>query len=210
MIYQQIALIKLARGARKLEKDGQWHPFGEDGAAYYRVVGKVMQRVRFSDGEDEDLLALFEEIRPFPGKLAREGFRAGVHIRIEDDHFTLHNIMFRAFFGWEAFAKAVAAFGGRLEFTGSNALEYRSTMDEFNEETLRHALICAKAVTTVAPQIAEDIKLGIPHSESEIIGLLKTAYTVIDEEIPVPKPKKSDRKRKDGPPPQATLFNEDA
>ena len=66
MKYQQIHTSRLSAAAEKLNRDGEWHAYDTDTTAYYRVVGKVLQRVRLEMGEDVALLKLFESFAPLP------------------------------------------------------------------------------------------------------------------------------------------------
>ncbi len=202
MIYQQIPTIRLAHAARKLNYDGAWHPFGDDGRTFYRIVKNVMQRVRLEEDEDLELLALFNDIKPLPSKAARGGFKEEIRIRIEDDAYVLCNQWIRAYLGWELLMEAVEHSGGALIFRGANSLEFRYGMASFTMSEFRRALLLGKAVSIVAPQLATDAVQGVPHTKAEVRGLLHSAYSVLAEEIGV----KSSEEEKYGGHSQQSLF----
>jgi hypothetical protein len=202
MIYQQIALVRLAHAAKNLDRDGQWHPFGDDGRTFYRVSGKRMQKIRLDEDEDPALLSLFDDIHPLPARVSKEGFREEIHISISDDVYKLSNMWLRAYIGWEDLAAATNMHGGALSYRSSNSLEFTHTMDEFNQETFMKALLLGKAVSMVGHQLAEDGRIGVPHIPAEVKGLLTSAYTVLLEDI---KPLKGSTGKADDTP-QHSLF----
>jgi len=204
MIYQQIPMIRLARSGKKLVQDGQWYPFGDDGRTYYRVQKKIMQRVRLEEGEDTELLSLFEHIGPIPSRTAKGGFREEIHIRVKDDLYVLEGIWLKAYIGWEMLASAAQQHGVKLSFSGANSLEFIHEMDEFTSDAFVRGLLLAKAVSVVGAQLSTDSITGVPHVQAEVAGLLKAAYTVHLEEH---ESKRSSKRSKKQNPNQSSLFD---
>src|SRR5512135_3365639 len=65
MKYRQTPISRLADAGKKIAASSQWRPAGEPGA-YYRVTGKIMQRVRLESGEGDEHLRLFDGLEPLP------------------------------------------------------------------------------------------------------------------------------------------------
>ena len=182
MKYQQIQLARLAEAGRKLVKDGNWHPFEEVPATYYRVIGRTMQRVKLEDGEDTTLLHLFDDVPKLPWKTLREGFRNELSFRIDDDSFVLDDIFTRSFTSWEILAEAGAKHHIAAEAVGGNALRWNIRIDEWNEPEILHALLLAKAITrAVSRRITGEKENLHAMLETEIRALRQTLNSDNDE-----------------------------
>jgi len=191
MRYQQTPISRLSKAAKYLVPDGTWHPFAEEPGMFYRVSGKIVQRVRFEADEREDLLRLFDVFEPLPARVLKEGFREELRILIEDDRYLLTGMLVRVYVGWELLAAAAQPLGIRLVFIGGNSLQYSILFAEWNEQELVRVLVLAKAFAKVAALLAADVREGIPHIRSEITGLITSAFEMMMEEIgPVKKAKK--------------------
>ncbi|PLX32887.1 MAG: hypothetical protein C0600_01395 [Ignavibacteria bacterium] len=187
MRYQQTPISRLSKAAKFLVSDGNWHPFMEEAGVFYRVQGKIVQRVRIEGGEAESLLQLFDNFPPLPSRVLKEGFREELHFTIEDDHYLLNGMLVRAYVGWDLLAMAAADLGVRLSFLGGNSLQCAILMEEWNTEQIIRTLLLAKAFSQVAAQLAVDAREGVPHIKSEISGLLRTAHEMQMEHIDLEK-----------------------
>ena len=76
MRYRQTHVSRFSAAAERLASDGAWHAFAHEARAWYRVHGRVLQQVRLEDGEEEDLIRLFDAIAPMPSKLLRSSRRS--------------------------------------------------------------------------------------------------------------------------------------
>jgi hypothetical protein len=191
MKYQQVPLTRLSSAGTRLEQDGQWHAFGAVAGVWYRVHGRVVQRVTLEAGEDSALLRLFDGCGPLPSKALKEGFREELCFRISDDRYTLAGMLLRFFVGWDVLALAGRDFGVATRFYGGNSLEYSVFIEEWTSAAMTRAVVTAKAFAMVGSSLALDAKQGIPHTEAEIKGLLRTARELLAEEAGVhdePKP----------------------
>lgn len=189
MRYQQTPISRFSKAASLLVKDESWHPFVSEPRLFYRVMGRMVQRVRLEPGEDDGMLALFDSIAPLPTQVLREGFREEVHFKVSDDAYALADIPLRVFIGWDALASAAEGLGARMDYPGGNSLLCYIVIEQWNENAIVHALLKAKAIATVAAQLAEDAKHGIPHTTREIAGLLRSAVELYKEDLPErPKP----------------------
>lgn len=183
MRYQQTPLARLSKAAKFLESDGAWHPFvGEEGV-WYRVRGKLVQRVRLESGETDDLLRLFERFEPLPSKALREGFREELRFIIADDHYLLAGMLMRAYVGWDKLASAGEPLGVHLEYLGGNSLRCDIRIREWTAADIIRSLILSKSVSKVAVLLAQDSREGIPHTTPEITGLLHSAFELFMEEV---------------------------
>ncbi|MDH7515709.1 MAG: hypothetical protein QHI48_07545 [Bacteroidota bacterium] len=182
MKYDQIPLSRLSRAAVSIERRLGWHPFHSDERTHYRVVGRMVQRVRLEQGEDERCLELFEHIPPLPRRLFHEGFREGISFRVDDDAYVLHGMYLRLFVGWDLLARAGEAFGVRTHFAGENSLEYSVVVGKWSLGSVLEALATARAFALVAADLAHDARDGIPHTVGEIRGLIRTAREVLLED----------------------------
>ena len=183
MKYQQVPLTRLSSAGTRLDKDGQWHAFGTAGGAWYRVQGRVVQRVTLEAGEDEALLRLFDACGPLPSKALKEGFREELTFRVHDDTYLLSGMLLRFFIGWDVLARVGRDLGVAIRFFGGNSLEYTVSFDEWTPSAMTAAVVTAKAFAMVGSSLAQDSKQGIPHTEAEVIGLLRTARDFLSEEI---------------------------
>jgi hypothetical protein len=183
MRYQQTPISRLSKAAKFLEADGGWHPFvGEEGV-WYRVAGKMVQRVRLERGETDAMLRLFDRFEPIPSRALKEGFREELRFIVQDDHYLLAGMLVRAYVGWDMLASAGESFGMRLEYPGGNSLRCDIRIDEWTAEDIVRALVLAKAFSKVAAQLALDAREGVPHIRQEITGLLQSAFDLYLEEI---------------------------
>jgi hypothetical protein len=183
MKYQQTPTSRFSKASAWLQRDGSWHPFVSEPGVFYRVQGKVLQRVRFEDDEDEALLRLFDAVQPFPSRIFREGFREEVRFITEDDHYLLTDVLIRAYIGWDTLAQAAESFGIRMSFSGGNSLHCSIALRIWSGDSIMRTLILGRAFTTVAAQLARDSYEGIPHTVGEVIGLLRSANDFFMEEL---------------------------
>ncbi|MDX9760389.1 MAG: hypothetical protein RBU27_14630 [Bacteroidota bacterium] len=183
MRYQQTPISRLSKAAAFLVKDGAWHPFAEEAGVWYRVRGKIMQRLRLEPGESDELLSLFDRFEPLPPRALKEGFREELRFILDDDRYLLAGMLVRAYVGWDALAAAAAPLGIRLEYLGGNSLRCDILITEWTAADIIRALVLAKAFANVAALLARDAREGIPHIPSEIRGLLQSAFEMFWEEI---------------------------
>ncbi len=183
MKYQQVHTSRLSSAAEKLVRDGAWHGYETDSRAWYRVVGKVVQRVRLEEGEEASLLGLFDRLAPLPKKVFKEGFREELTLRIDDDRYTLSGMYLRSFIGWDLLARAGEKLGVGIRFYAGNSIEFSVAIPEWTTRDLLHALVTARAFAQVGASLVRDSREGIPHTEKEIRGLLHTARDLLLEEI---------------------------
>ncbi len=183
MRYQQTPISRLSKAAKYLEADGGWHPFADEPGVYYRVRGKIVQRVRLEAGEREDLLRLYDDLDPLPSRAMREGFREELRFATEDDHYLLTGMLVRAYVGWDLLAAAAEPLGIRLVFMGGNSLQCAVVFREWTPEEIIRTLVLARAFAKVAALLAADAREGVPHIRSEITGLLRSAFEMGMEEV---------------------------
>lgn len=183
MKYQQTPTSRFSKASTWLLRDGCWHPFASEAGVFYRIQGKVLQRVRFEEHEDEALLRLFDTVHPFPARVFREGFREEVRFVVEDDHYLLTDLLIRAYVGWDTLAQAAENFGIRMSFSGGNSLHCSIALRTWSADSILRTLILGRAFTTVAAQLARDCLEGIPHTVGEVTGLLRSANDFFTEEL---------------------------
>jgi hypothetical protein len=183
MKYQQIPLARLSKAGTRFIADGEWHSFTGDPLLMYRVVKKTVQRVRLEENENADLLKLFDSFPPFPSKVLREGFREEICFRVADDEYCIADMYVRAFVGWNMLAHVAEAKRVTASIIGGNTLSYSVRFSEWRQDVIVRALVLAKAFAMLAAQLAEDARLGIPHTEKEIAGLLHSAGSILLEEV---------------------------
>lgn len=82
MRYWQVTTRRLSTAARKLEMDGEWHPFASTPHSWYRVwKRKLVQRVTFRDQIEEDsLLEKMADLEPLEEMVQTAGFREEIDI----------------------------------------------------------------------------------------------------------------------------------
>jgi len=182
MKYQQISITRLADAGKKLLADCDWHAFSETTGSFYRVCGRIVQRVHLEPNEDKSLLVLLHDFEPFPSRVLREGFREELCFRIEDDRYELCNIYLRIFLGWELLARAGKKLGVTLDHSGGNSLLGSVRIEEWTSKSCMRAVLLAKALGLVATDLLKDAQQGIPHIETEVQGLLRTAFEMLLEE----------------------------
>ena len=193
MKYQQVPISRLSSSGALLEQDGAWHPFGGDTGSWYRVHGRIVQRVTLEAGEDPSLLRLLEACGPLPSKALKEGFREVLTFRVHDDRYLLTGMLLRSYVGWDVLERAGRDLDVSLRFFGGNSLEYSVLIREWTPDCVARALLAAKAFAMVGASLAQDAKQGIPHTESEIRGLLRTARDVFAEDLGLPHTEKPSR-----------------
>ena len=147
MKYQQIRIARLAEAGRKLHPDGKWHAFENVTETFYRVIGRLVQRVKLEAGESRDYLRLFDAVNPLPTGLLREGFRNEIVFHIDDDAYVLDETYTRVFEGWEHLAACAVAHGCTATPAGSNALAWKIRFETWSEERIHRALIVARGLT---------------------------------------------------------------
>jgi hypothetical protein len=182
MRYQQTPTSRLAKAAKYLVSDGTWHPFVDEEGMYYRVRGKMVQRVRIEKGEDDVLLRLFENFEPLPLRVLREGFREELHFVVDDDRYLLTGLLLRIYPGWEALSAAGKPLGIRLVFLGGNSLQYSIEFTDWCSDEITRILLLSKAFARVAAQLVKDAAEDIPHIHTEITGLLRSAHLLMMEQ----------------------------
>ena len=180
MRYQQTPISRLAKAAKFLVPDGEWHAFAGEEGMFYRVRGKIVQRVRIEAGEAYSLLQLFDNFDPLPSRMLKEGFRDELRFTIVDDHYLLNGMLVRAYVGWDMLAVASADLGIRLSFLGGNSLQCSIVFDEWTDENIIRTLVLAKAFAKVASQLAIDAKEGVPHIQMEIAELAERGIRIHD------------------------------
>ena len=183
MKYLQVHTSRLSSAAEKLVRDGAWHVYETDSSAWYRVLGKVVQRVRLEAGEDPALLGLFDRLAPLPKKVFKEGFREELTLRIDDDAYALCGMYLRSFIGWDLLARAGERIGVSIRFHAGNSIEFSVAIPEWTTRELLHALVTARAFAQVGSSLVRDAREGIPHTEKELRGLLRTARELLLEDI---------------------------
>jgi hypothetical protein len=183
MKYQQTPTSRFSKASAWLQRDGSWHPFASEPGVFYRIQGKMLQRVRFEEDEDEALLRLFDAVQPFPVRVFREGFREEVRFVVENDHYLLTDVLVRAYIGWDTLAQAAEGFGIRMSFSGGNSLHCSIAVRTWSADSILRTLILGRAFITVATQLARDSYEGIPHTVGEITGLLRSANDFFLEEF---------------------------
>ncbi len=146
MHYQQTSITRLSTAARRLEKDGRWHPFSNDPAVQYRVALRVVQQVRLEEGEHPGMLDLLDPPVILPSFLLREGFRGGLRLRIEDDHVLLSDVHLPAVDGWEALAGAAHEHAAHIRHAGGNLLTADIRIDAWTAGAINAALVTARAL----------------------------------------------------------------
>lgn len=203
MRYQQTPISRLAKAAKYLVNDGEWHPFMDEDGVYYRVQGKIVQRVRIEAGEADSLLRLFDGFPPLPSRTLKEGFREELHFAVKDDHYLLNGMLVRAYVGWDLLAMASADMGVRMSFLGGNSLQCSIVIEEWSPEQIIRTLLLAKAFSQVAAQLAVDAREGVPHIQSEITGLLRTAHEMQLEQVDLEKLRTKRQAKAQG-----SLFND--
>jgi hypothetical protein len=82
MRYWQVTTRRLSTAARKLEMDGEWHPFSSTPHSWYRVwKQKLVQRVTFRDQTEEDsMLERISQLEPLETMVQTAGFREEIDI----------------------------------------------------------------------------------------------------------------------------------
>jgi hypothetical protein len=82
MRYWQVTTRRLSTAARKLEMDGEWHPFASTEHSWYRVwKRKLVQRVTFRDQNEEDaMLERISQLEPLETLVQTAGFREEIDI----------------------------------------------------------------------------------------------------------------------------------
>lgn len=82
MRYWQVTTRRLSTAARKLEMDGEWHPFASAPHSWYRVwKKKLVQRVTFRDQAEEDsMLERISRLEPLETLVQTAGFREEIDI----------------------------------------------------------------------------------------------------------------------------------
>lgn len=82
MRYWQVTTRRLSTAARKLEMDGEWHPFSSTPHSWYRVWKRqLVQRVTFRDQAEEDaMLSQISQFEPLETMVQTAGFREEIDI----------------------------------------------------------------------------------------------------------------------------------
>ena len=205
MKYTQIPLSRLSRAGKLFVSDGQWHRSVNDDALYYRVQGKMVQRIRLEVGETVALLPLFAGFTPLPSKALREGFREELRFRIEDDAYVLSDNYTRGFIGWNRFAHIAEKKGITTTVAEGNLLRYSVRIADWTSTEILRSIIRAKVFALIATRIGEDSKLGIEHSDKEVTGMFTAAEELLAEELGLSEPELPVKKNS---PPQISLFGD--
>jgi hypothetical protein len=91
MRYWQVTTRRLSTAARKLDMDGEWHPFASAEHSWYRVwKRKLVQRVTFRDQAEEDsMLERISQLEPLETMVQTAGFREEIDIEERESGLAL-------------------------------------------------------------------------------------------------------------------------
>jgi hypothetical protein len=138
-----------------------WHESGNDSSTHYRVVHRVVQKVRLEKHESAAMLKLLDPPFQVPSLLLKEGFRDGLHIIVDDDHFMLAGIALPCFEGWEELRDAAAGMHVKIRHAGGNLLSCDVLIAEWSQDAMMEALTVARALPEAAAGLrASDAPAG--------------------------------------------------
>lgn len=178
MHYQQISLARLSRSGKKLINDRAWHQFTHEEKLFYRVRGRIVQKVHLEENENEEYLRLMNAIEPLPSRIFREGFREEIVIKKQNDHFIIGDILIRSFYSWKTIAEFITCKNIFLQKINDTTLECTIHLEELDQKNLFAALLSLKTFTLTIQEMKEDEALQSPR---EFIRLFETMTEVLKQ-----------------------------